>query len=340
MQKIRTTLQTAKNWLLKFSPIQTIYIKLYFMITGLFIIPKEVRFIWLGSKLPDKYRANLIQWAKVNPDYNIHLYIDSAALPLETVKNDVSEMQSFCDHNKIQLHDIATMPKYSSVAKAPWYNDWINGAHKVYALASDYLRLAILREGGVYADTDTTCVIPLGTLVNTTGLFVWGSSKLFAEPVFSDNCFIASKANNSILNDCMQRMQDNYKNLIFKGNLPQKILVRVSYTPLENDPDVVYKTLRFPHSANDGDIGYTFSAGHVLYVFSQHILRNYGKEGIKDSIFEINDKVLHDAHRSWMVGKKRAQRMGTILVDNSNIEQYQQDLLDQKMTPQLAALRG
>ena len=104
-------------------------------------IPHALRFVWLGSEIPDWVRANIDQWHRLNPGYAITIYDDDRELPSEL--------------------------------RPMW--DAISGDH-LWARRSDVLRVAILRKhGGWYFDTDFCPVRPLDELYEQYGGFPRGA---------------------------------------------------------------------------------------------------------------------------------------------------------------------
>jgi len=92
-------------------------------------IPKIIHQIWLGGKLPDKFKKYCDTWQKFHPDWEYRLWTDS----------DISGMEM----KKRNLFDTVS-----------------NLGQK-----SDVLRYEILRKhGGIYVDTDFECIKPFDDL--------------------------------------------------------------------------------------------------------------------------------------------------------------------------------
>jgi mannosyltransferase OCH1-like enzyme len=86
-------------------------------------IPKKIHQVWVGSKLPEEFKAYTKSWKKFNPDYEYKLWTDD---------------------------NIHTLPTVNWLT----YNTIRNQAQR-----SDYLRYHILNEhGGIYVDTDFQCL--------------------------------------------------------------------------------------------------------------------------------------------------------------------------------------
>ncbi len=110
-------------------------------------IPKKVHQIWLGSTLPDKYKAWVDSWKIFNPDWEYKLWTDA-------------------NTHEVALPDRDLFDRIRSMG------------HK-----SDYLRYHILNQfGGVYVDTDFECLkslAPLCYLDFYTGIGFPGKLELY-----------------------------------------------------------------------------------------------------------------------------------------------------------------
>jgi hypothetical protein len=92
-------------------------------------IPQRIHQIWLGSRLPEKYREWTDSWRRVNKGWQYRLWDEEAILRFG-LKNEDAFRRSLSLGTK-----------------------------------SDIARYEILeREGGVYADTDFECLLPLNDL--------------------------------------------------------------------------------------------------------------------------------------------------------------------------------
>lgn len=110
------------------------------------LIPKTLHFIWLGSPVPEPYRANIAAIAALNRDYQVCVWVD-----------DQSQASAqACQGCRVRRVDpvLQDAPEEAraiyrlAVSKA--------GYRPNYAAASDILRMLVLfAEGGVYLDTDT-----------------------------------------------------------------------------------------------------------------------------------------------------------------------------------------
>lgn len=109
---------------------------------GKHIIPKRIHYIWLGNNvMPDKYKAYIEGWHKLNPDYEIIKWSE--------------------DNYNIGADDFVT--EAYSMGK--------------YSKASNYMRLKIIyEEGGIYLDTDVELLKPLDVLLNNEAFFCMGNT--------------------------------------------------------------------------------------------------------------------------------------------------------------------
>ena len=86
-------------------------------------IPKKIHQIWLGSKLPDKFKPWCDTWQRIHPEWEYRLWTDE------------------------DINDI-------NIAKREMFDKATNQGMK-----SDILRYEILRQqGGLYVDTDFECL--------------------------------------------------------------------------------------------------------------------------------------------------------------------------------------
>lgn len=131
-------------------------------------VPKKMHFIWIGGPIPQIFADNIKKWKEKNPDYEVHLWIDTAASnpnqidAVEKAANDaVADIGG-------EIHNLSEPkhPYFDAQSKnMNYYNDEITGESRNLAAASDILRMEILfREGGVYIDTDLPPNKPLGDI--------------------------------------------------------------------------------------------------------------------------------------------------------------------------------
>jgi len=265
-------------------------------------IPKDVHFIWLGSGLSDKHKQNILSWIKHNQDYTVHLWIDSATIWLETVKYDVGNIRSFCAANGVLLHDIVSMPDFASFVVQPWYNDWVNGEHKVYAFAADHLRLIILyKYGGIYSDIDVKCKRAIGALLSDYGFVGLTDIKYPNKTIIKDNWFIAAVSGCHILIDCLATVKINYDKYMLNGTT---LLHRESScTPkaIISGSDDDYLKGRFVNSSTNGFKCSKVGTMAVLYQLRKIIAEKANNPLFTRDFFIADDVLEHQNDHSWGV---------------------------------------
>lgn len=179
-------------------------------------IPKVIHIIWIGGDIPQRNRDCILTFPKMNPDWEVNLWIDANQLltgerrrqisaqnnaPVspaqwnevaqrlgdeggdsatiryldkylnvrgETLKGlrikQINSIVNFCKANKLKLREVQRdlkMGKNSSIYLSELVNRGAN-----FGSASDILRIEILLQyGGIYVDTDVSCVSPLGEII-------------------------------------------------------------------------------------------------------------------------------------------------------------------------------
>ena len=262
-------------------------------------IPKQVHFIWLGSRLYDRHKANIFSWIKCNPDYKIHLWIDSATIWLETVEADLQHMQEFCRDNNIVLHDIAKMPDFDFCVTRSLYNDWVNGEDKVYAIASDYLRLLILSKfGGIYSDMDVICKVKIGQLYNKYGFFGMGIRAHSLERI-RDIWFLAAAPNSPIIQQCIEVVEQNYMDYMINGRSVNAGLENRS----TNIMDTAYNLFRFNRPTTE-PYKVQYVGGYLIINQLNIISKQMCGAEHSQVMYFIDDKFEHLRENSWRAPRR------------------------------------
>lgn len=123
-------------------------------------IPKKIHQVWLGGKIPDKYKRLRDTWIEKNPDWEYKLWTDD-------------------DVNDFQLENIESFNNIKNLG-----------------VKSDIFRYEILfREGGLYVDTDFECLTSFNDLIYLD-LFS-GTGHVYEPEVF--NGLIACKKGHNLL---------------------------------------------------------------------------------------------------------------------------------------------
>lgn len=114
------------------------------------LIPKTMHFIWLGSRVPEKYVANIGAIAKLNQDYQVNVWLDDqSSASADAIPGQGSRIRHV---DQILEHAVASEEARAIYRLAVSRS----GSRPNFAAASDVLRILILlAEGGVYLDTDT-----------------------------------------------------------------------------------------------------------------------------------------------------------------------------------------
>lgn len=134
-------------------------------------IPRKIHQIWLGGRVPDKYKWFMDSWQRLNPTYEYRLWTDKDVNSIELTKRDI-------------------------------FNSAKNNGMK-----SDLLRYEILRQqGGIYVDTDFECLKPLDDLLYLK--FFTGIS-YDAEMVLYIG-IIGSVPNHPIMDLCVKLVNQHY----------------------------------------------------------------------------------------------------------------------------------
>lgn len=145
------------------------------------VIPKKIHQIWLGSPLPDKFKAYTETWKQFHPTWEYKLWTDA----------DVAD-----------LH----------IKKKREYN-----YAKNYGMKSDILRYEILaKHGGLYVDTDFECLKPFDPFMY---LHFFVGSTHTTEPCFY-NSLIACTPHHPIIEQIrsdVRLMYDGHKSKIIMG---------------------------------------------------------------------------------------------------------------------------
>ncbi|MBC8720707.1 glycosyltransferase [Paraburkholderia sp. 31.1] len=179
-------------------------------------IPKIIHIIWIGGDIPQRNRDCIITFPRLNPDWEVNLWIDANQLltgerrrqisvqhNASTTPNQwdevaqrlgedggdsatmrylnqylnmrgedlrgmrgrqVNSIINFCEQNRLKLREVQhdlKMGKNSTIYRRELVNRGAN-----FGSASDILRIEILlQHGGLYVDTDVSCVGPLGEII-------------------------------------------------------------------------------------------------------------------------------------------------------------------------------
>lgn len=134
-------------------------------------IPKKIHQIWLGGKLPGKYKKYCDSWQKFNPSWEYKLWTDD---DLNSIKITKKEIFDFCPN---------------------------------YANKSDILRYEILNQhGGLYVDTDFECLKSFDDLLYLDFFAGFAHDK----DMILYTALIASVARHPITDNCVNMLKKGY----------------------------------------------------------------------------------------------------------------------------------
>lgn len=103
-------------------------------------LPDLLHFIWIGSKIPEKYIDNVLSYSKNNPNYIIYIWLDNNTLDINN--NNLDKLPT-----NIQLHNIDEI----NLINEKGFNLMTN-----YGGKADILRYEIIYNyGGMYIDIDS-----------------------------------------------------------------------------------------------------------------------------------------------------------------------------------------
>lgn len=155
-----------------------------FKIDKEFKIPKIIHQIWLGGKLPKKYKKFTDTWKAKHPDWQYKLWTEK-------------EIDQLGLHNK-KIFDLA----------------------ENYAQKADIARYEILyRFGGLYVDTDFECVKAFDVWHHSLDFFVCIE---FKRKLRIGNSIIGTYAKHPILKACVENLEDNFFSIELDPNLSER----------------------------------------------------------------------------------------------------------------------
>lgn len=134
------------------------------------LIPKNLHFIWIGIKIPEKYLNHIVSFICTNTDYKIYLWTDKMTNIYPQIDRRTDLRYFFkVNHNRISISLTQNLIKEIETKfietkilnKFYFYRECI-GIYKNLAAAADILRLYILYLfGGIYLDVDLSLKTPI-----------------------------------------------------------------------------------------------------------------------------------------------------------------------------------
>ena len=275
-------------------------------------IPKKIHYVWLGSAVRADHQANIASWKKHNPDYEQHLWIDSATFAFEISSDDLQSIKSYCASADVILHDVAELPEFKDCVRKSFYHDWVNGDHKNYAFASDYLRIWILYLfGGLYSDLDIVCKKSIGLMQSESGFI--GMTDTAHGELITDIWFMAATKFNKTVKKCITEMELHYQAFMLNGHtyteflqrfdvhLPESLvhIARINDTEQERElMRVAYNTFRFKTTANQFKRA-SCVGSLVLRKQLNEILRREYRAYFKQNLFFVDGILEDQENHSW-----------------------------------------
>jgi hypothetical protein len=209
------------------------------------LVPKKLHAIWLGGILTQTGKSNIERWVKINPDYEMNVWIDSSTyLGKElSLEKEYKQFKIWAKNNKIRINDInpdspdrdlVNKPEiFKEMESQNYYLDEISNPGSNYAAASDILREEILyKEGGVYFDAeDVFPGEPLGDLEvdEAAGSILFHAGVNSKNQEWKNNDLIASIAQGSSISKFRTAIKNNYDDFY---KLPRKYLIAHRYQHL------------------------------------------------------------------------------------------------------------
>lgn len=269
-------------------------------------IPKVVHIIWIGGDIPERNRQCIVTFPRLNPDWEVNLWIDENQLLTGERRRQISSHESatvspqkwqevaknlgpkaeddatikylkeylnmrgedlvglreqqmhsivnFCKSHNLKLRTVQRDVKMGSTSTI-YRNELVNrGAN--FGSASDILRIEILLQyGGIYVDTDVSCVSRLGELIchesyprfsavhpvwqkgvserEWTSSEWWSSSVGGDEPPKISNSIIASHKSCRGLKDYKSLVQKNFKTLEKSDQLREQYISNIRVNTIQ-----------------------------------------------------------------------------------------------------------
>ncbi len=174
------------------------------------IIPQQIHFIWLGSILKRKDRANLVSFRNKHPSWQIILWHDLKDLK----SSDTIKLIYFVNQYAIKLiHVESFFDSSSDILQIDKIKEFYSYAYdqKFYGMAADILRVLILwKIGGIYADCDNWCFKPFDPLVKMHNFFA-GLCPINKNLVKINNDIIGSVPSHPILSNYIHLMIQSHE---------------------------------------------------------------------------------------------------------------------------------
>jgi hypothetical protein len=202
------------------------------------MIPKKIfqTHQYKYDELPKWFKQTSDSWINLNPGWE-YIYYD-AEMRFKYVKEHSPELYKIY-HDVVKPHQ-----------------------------ADIWRYLIVKNEGGVYADMDSFCTVPMDYILNGLTDHIDLVSTPTEKREHTNNANFAAVKNSKILTKCIEDIIDANHEKIKRNNPDQQIIHQCFSDGVMNNPDIVYKTMRAEH-------GYSYKTA-----FDQNIMMidYYGKK--------------------------------------------------------------
>ena len=223
-------------------------------------VTKVIHFIWIGNPISDKYVNTIVNSKRINPTYNIILWVDNTSITKQAahflLENEI-EIKNIYQELALQEHEIKH--KILSFIK-------VNGN---YGFKADILRLYIVyMYGGIYSDIDSIWVKPLDD--NFLSDFV--TYRIDKQCSNLTNSFFGFSPKSSIIKNAIMNLEQSIICFLRARN---DYLFK-TYIPVITGPNHLTRIIR---ESNPSGLNYIHQAYCVIGGPHEEIYSNYSKEG-------------------------------------------------------------
>jgi hypothetical protein len=143
-------------------------------------------------------------------------------------------------------HDAVTREKYVKDTSPELYK--IYGEIRKPHQADIWRYLIVKNEGGVYADMDSFCLVPMDYILDGLPEHVDLVSTKTEDHEHTNNANFAAVKNSKLLNSCVDSIIKAHS--IFLNKPDQQIIHQCFSDGVKNNPDIVSKTMRAGHGSS------------------------------------------------------------------------------------------
>lgn len=179
------------------------------------MIPKKIfqTHQYKYEDLPKWFKQTSMSWINLNPGW-------------EYIYHDEETRQNYVKDASPELYKI-----YGQVIKPHQADIW--------------RYLIVKNEGGVYADMDSFCQVPMDYILDGLPEHIDLVSTRTEKQNHTNNANFAAVQNSKVLNSCVEDIIE--ANSIFLNRPDQKIIHQCFSDGVKNNPDIVSKTMRAGH---------------------------------------------------------------------------------------------